>query len=188
MTAVIIIFDAILFSLFYCNDSRFVPSGVSCLAGVDGLNLKLSATLVQEGQLVVVFTHEIGAENRILLVKFGVHLQTVMNPISEYANEVNRRMEESEKSLEDFSVRSEQYKDFVEGVVLYDSDVLLKGSWQVEQLIVPAVSLNNLDDQNVTFNEDVWTDGLEIIVQDLENKLVELDELVLSIGEGLRGE
>ena len=155
------------------------------LAGL--LSLKSSAALVQEQRLSVMFPHEMGLQNRLLVVKFDVRLNSVTNPISQQTEQIQQRIEESRQSLKAIAERSERYKDFTDGIVLHGGDVQLRGHWQVKQVVADSVVVDSVDDLDVTFNPDVWTEGLDVVVKDLQHQMAQLVELVDSVEEALRG-
>lgn len=164
----------------------FKAEGVSCLAHVGLLNLKSSATLAQEQRLSVIIPHEMGGQKRLLVTRFDVRLDDVTNPISQQTDQIQQRIKESQLSLQSVNERSERYKDFVDGIVLRDSDVQLRGEWRVEKLLADTIVVDGIDDSTVTFNQDIWTEGLDVVVEGLQRQMAQLAELVDSMAEALR--
>ena len=132
------------------------------------------------------FPHELGLQKRILAVTFNVTLDSVANPITRQTGQIQQRIDESQLSLKAVAEQSEGYRDFIDGIVLSNSDVQLKGEWRVQQLVTDAIAVDSIDDRSVTFNQDIWSHGLDVVVKDLQHQMAHLVDLVDSVEEALR--
>lgn len=121
-----------------------------------------------------------------LLVTIHSHLQPVASPVVEQLARVQARVDASKAAASAIEARSKDLAGFAEGIVLYDSDVRLEGSWKVGTLEVPSVPVEKLDNR-VEFNQDVWIPGLDTVVDDITEKVQVLEQLIADIENRLKG-
>ena len=121
------------------------------------------------------------------LLSVNVHLESVENPVARQLVGVQTRMEATASAVQNFADRSREFNEFSKGIVLYDSDVNVEGSWKIGTIEVPEVTLDRLGQTEVDFNPEVWIPGLDVIVDDIQKKVIELERLLDNIDNRLQG-
>ena len=96
-------------------------------------------------------------------------------------------MEATASAVQNFADRSREFNEFSKGIVLYNSDVNVEGSWKIGTIEVPEVTLDRLGQTEVDFNPEVWIPGLDVIVDDIQKKVIELERLLDNIDNRLQG-
>jgi len=115
-------------------------------------------------------------DGSVVLINIEAHLQPVPSPVIEQLSQIQEKVDSSESTARDLKVRSKEFSKVVEGIVLYDTDVRIGGSWKVETLVAPSVPVPSSDD--VDFNREIWMNGLDTIVQYLNKRVDELEKLI----------
>lgn len=153
----------------------FIPYGLkdaSCLSGLGNLDLSSSVSFKRDHQV----TWLLPIDGSVVLINIEAHLQTVPSPVIEQLSKIQEKVESSESTARDMKARSKSFSKVVDGIVLYDTDVRIEGSWKVETLVAPSVPVPNSDP--VDFNRDIWMNGLDTIVQYLNRRVDELEKLI----------
>lgn len=147
-------------------------------------DLKSSTSLQLDNTLVVFFPND----RHAWMVNIFVHMKSLENPVLREMLDTQSRNEKAAASASAIEERSRDFEEFSKGILLYGSDVKVEGSWNVETLQAPLLEISSLNENQVHFNRDVWTPGLDTIVADLEKKMGELEISVADIEWKLKGE
>lgn len=148
------------------------------------LDLTSLTSVIINKQLLMVVSDQ---SSQTWLLAVNVHLDSVENPIARQLLEVKERMEATASAVENVAARSREYDEFAKGIVLYNSDVKVEGSWKIRTIEVPEVTLERLNQTKVDFNPEVWIPGLDVIVDDIQKKMAELERLLNHIDDRLQG-
>lgn len=148
-----------------------------------GLNFSSLTSVVLDQQLLIV----VPTSSKAWLMTVDVHLEPMENPVARQLVGVQERLEVTAAAAGNANVRSKEFLEFSKGIVLYDSDVKLDGSWKTGTINVPEVLLENLDQSNIDFNKEIWIPGLDVIVDDIQKKVAELERMLDDIDNRLQG-
>lgn len=156
---------------------------VGCLADIEDLDISSIGSTVLNGQLLSIVPLQL----RSLFILLNVHLDPVSNPVLAQHSQVHERVEATASAAQQFRDRTSEFYEFSKGIVFYDSDVKLEGSWTIETVQVPEISLDNISQNNVDFNQEFWIPGLDVIVDDIQARMVELEQMINRIDRYLQG-
>lgn len=154
---------------------------VACLAETVRLDLWPLTTMVMNNRAML----QVVKDRQILLLDLEVSLQPVISPMAGQLKYVRESLEDFTDSAREIEARSLDFTEFSKGIILYDSDVRLNGSWDVEVVVVPSMSVGNVE--KVDFNPEVWIPGLDITLQSLQKEKEELEAIISGIDQGLQG-
>lgn len=153
------------------------------MAGIENLDIGSIASIVSDGKLLFI----IPLQSQSLLVVLNVHLEPVANPVLAQFSHLHDQVEATATAAQGFRDRSHEFYEFSKGIVLYDSDVKLEGSWDINTIQVPEVTLGDLSQKKVEFNPELWIPGLDVIVDDIERRMFELEQMIDGIDRYLQG-
>jgi hypothetical protein len=156
---------------------------IGCLTSIDNLDFSSLTSMILDQQLLLVISE--GSVGWIFTV--DVHLEPVENPVARQLLGVQGRIDATTSAAEKAGAKSREFLEFSKGIVLYDSDVKLKGSWKVRTIEVPEVALEAINQTEVDFNPESWIPGLDVIVGDIQKKMTELERLLDDIDGRLQG-
>jgi hypothetical protein len=121
------------------------------------------------------------------LLTVDVHLEPVENPVARQLVVVQERIDATTSAAQKAGAKSREFLEFSKGIVLYDSDVKLEGSWKVETIEVPEVTIEKLNQSKIDFNPESWIPGLDVVVDEIQRKMSELEKLLNDIDDRLQG-
>lgn len=150
---------------------------------MENLDFSSLTSIILDQQLLLVISD--GSVAWLLTV--DVHLESVENPVARQLVGVQERIDATTSAAQKASTKSREFLEFSKGIVLYDSDVRLEGSWKVGTIDVPEVTMETLNQSKVDFNTESWIPGLDVIVDDLQKKMNELERLLDDIDGRLQG-
>ena len=150
---------------------------------MENLDFSSLTSIILDQQLLLVISD--GSVAWLLTV--DVHLESVENPVARQLVGVQERIDATTSAAQKASTKSREFLEFSKGIVLYDSDVRLEGSWKVGTIDVPEVTMETLNQSKVDFNSVSWIPGLDVIVDDLQKKMNELERLLDDIDDRLQG-
>ena len=142
-----------------------------------------ATSISQDHQISLIIPNDGNA----LLLNIDAQLQPIPSPVIEQLAKIHDRLEASATAARAIDDRSNEFVEFAKGIVLYDTDVHLGGSWKAEALIVPSIPVESIDER-VQFNQNIWIPGMDVIVDDLDKKMAELESLITAVENRLNGE
>ena len=165
------------------SQTKILFLDIGCITAMENLDFSSLTSIILDQQLLLVISE--GSVAWILTV--DVHLEPVENPVARQLLRVQERIDATTSEADKAGAKSRELIEFSKGVVFYDSDIKLKGSWKVGTIEVPEVTLEKTNQAEVDFNPESWIPGLDVIVDDIQKKMTELEKLLDDIDVRLQG-
>lgn len=150
---------------------------------ISDLNVSLLASFVVDQQLLIV----VPMNSKVWVIAVDVHLELLENPVARQLVRVQEHIEATLAAAQKVNARSNEFLEYSKGIVLYESDVKLEGSWKTGTVSVPEVLLENFNKTQVDFNPEIWIPGLDGIVEDIQKETAELQQMLDDIDSRLQG-
>lgn len=151
------------------------------MAKFENLDFSSLSSIIFDQKLILI----VPIKSQALLITVDVYLEPMENPAARQLVDAQKRINATALAADEVRARSEEFVKFSEGIVLYENDVRIEGSWNIGAINVPEVQVKNLANSKVEFGP-LWIPGLEI-VNDIQKQVTELERLLEAIEIRLEG-